>query len=339
MKKLLLFGAITFSLNIYAQTFGGGVTDIDGNNYTTVIIGNQEWMAENLRTSRYSNGDTIPNVTNGAQWSVLNSGAWAHFNHDNQYENPYGKLYNWYAVVDSNNVCPQGWHVPSKDEWIILIDTLGGANIAGGKLKSTGTQYWTNPNQGATNATGFSGLPGSYYDGLPWFNTGIIGHYWSSTEQSAGSAYDFVLTYNNTIFGEWADEKKFGFSVRCLSDCNLNLANTTQNGTQLTADQTGATYQWLDCDNNYAIINGETNQSYNPAGTGNYAVEVNMNGCVDTSACFLVAYTGIEELHQTEKELIKIVDFMGRETEFKPNTPLIFIYSDGTRERVMKLEE
>ena len=117
------------------------------------------------------------------------------------------------------------------------------------------------------------------------------------------------------------------------------LGAGSQNGTTLTADQTGATYQWLDCDNNYAVINGETNQSYTPAVTGNYAVEVNMNGCIDTSACFLVDYTGIEELFQTEKELIKIIDFMGRETEIKPNTPLIFIYSDGTRERVMKIEE
>ena len=87
------------------------------------------------------------------------------------------------------------------------------------------------------------------------------------------------------------------------------------------------------------IINGEINQSYTPAVTGNYAVEVTLNGCIDTSACFLVAYTGLEEIIQSEKELIKIIDFMGRETEFKPNTPLIFIYSDGTRERVMEIEE
>ena len=115
--------------------------------------------------------------------------------------------------------------------------------------------------------------------------------------------------------------------------------NVTQAGSLLTADQAGATYQWLDCDNNNQEINGEINQFYTPAVTGNYAIEVTLNGCVDTSACFLVDYTGIEELLQNKKELVKIVDFMGREAEFKPNTPLIFIYSDGTRERVMKIEE
>ncbi|MDG1147691.1 MAG: hypothetical protein P8N52_05235 [Crocinitomicaceae bacterium] len=107
----------------------------------------------------------------------------------------------------------------------------------------------------------------------------------------------------------------------------------------LIASQLEATYQWLNCDNGNTIINGETNQSYTPTSTGNYAVEVTLNGCIDTSACFLVAYTGLEEITQTEKKLTRIVDLMGRDTEFKPNTPLIFVYSDGTRERVMKLEE
>jgi len=127
--------------------------------------------------------------------------------------------------------------------------------------------------------------------------------------------------------------------IQDLYNADLNsTSKATQTGSVLSADQTGGVYQWLDCDNNYAILNGETNQSYTPAVTGNYAVEVNMNGCVDTSACFLVDYTGIEELTNGTVELVRIVDFMGRETEFKPNTPLIFIYSDGTRERVMEIE-
>ncbi len=132
----------------------------------------------------------------------------------------------------------------------------------------------------------------------------------------------------------------------CDSTVTLNLTinpipdnSVTQNGSELIANQLVAAYQWLDCDNNYAVINGEMNQSFTPDVTGNYAVEVNMNGCIDTSSCFLVDYTGIEELIQMEKELVKIVDFMGRETKYKPNTPLIFIYSDGTVERVMKLED
>lgn len=135
-------------------------------------------------------------------------------------------------------------------------------------------------------------------------------------------------------------------SLNCDSIITIDLTiyplpsvTVTQNGSLLTASQAGGTYQWLDCNNSYSVINGETNQSYTPAETGNYAIEVNINGCIDTSACFLVDYTGIEELNSANKELVKIIDFMGRETEFKSNTPLIFIYSDGTRERVMKIEE
>ncbi len=132
----------------------------------------------------------------------------------------------------------------------------------------------------------------------------------------------------------------------CDSTVTLNLTitpspnnNVTQVSTELIADQSGATYQWLDCDDNFSYVFGETGQSFTPVVTGNYAVEVNLNGCMDTSTCYLIDYTGLGELIQSEKELIKIIDVMGRETEFKPNTPLIFIYSDGTIERVMKLEE
>lgn len=153
---------------------------------------------------------------------------------------------------------------------------------------------------------------------------------------------NFAQGYQYNLNGKIDD---IGLWERVLDQCEIidlytsgMLDAGSQNGSVLTANQTGATYQWLDCDNNYAVINSETNQSYTPAVTGNYAVEVNMNGCVDTSDCFLVDHTGIEELLQKEKELVMILDFMGRETEFKPNTPLIFIYSDGTRERVMKLE-
>lgn len=122
---------------------------------------------------------------------------------------------------------------------------------------------------------------------------------------------------------------------------NPNPDNTvTQTGPTLTSNESAALYQWLDCDNSYAVIAGATNASYTPTNiTGNYAVEVNLNGCIDTSACFLVDYTGIEELSNEKKELLMIIDLMGRETEYRPNTPLIFIYSDGTRERVMKIED
>ena len=127
--------------------------------------------------------------------------------------------------------------------------------------------------------------------------------------------------------------------IQDLYNAGLNsVVNTvSQTGPQLDADQTGAIYQWLDCDNGNQPINGETNQSYTSTVTGNYAVEVNMNGCIVTSSCYLVDYTGIEELNAEGQVLIKITDLMGRETKFKPNTPLLYIYSDGTIERKFEL--
>ena len=109
-------------------------------------------------------------------------------------------------------------------------------------------------------------------------------------------------------------------------------------GATLTVNETGAVYQWVDCDNGNAAISGETNQSFTATTTGNYAVVVTVNNCSDTSSCTLVDFTSVDELSAPDKELVKIIDFTGRETQFRPNTPLIFIYSDGTRERVMKVE-
>ncbi|NRA10384.1 MAG: LamG domain-containing protein [Crocinitomicaceae bacterium] len=138
-----------------------------------------------------------------------------------------------------------------------------------------------------------------------------------------------------------------GFWDRLLTECEIMELynaqttinnNVTQAGALLTADQAGATYQWLDCDNSYAVIPGEIIQTYTPAVTGNYAVEVSMNGCVDTSACYLVDYSGVEELHIGTKELVKITDLMGRETPFGKNRVLIYVYSDGTTERIFEFE-
>ena len=109
----------------------GSVTDIDGNTYRTIVIGEQEWMAENLMVEHYANGDWIPNVTNDAQWGNLSTGAWCYYNNDPQFECPYGKLYNWYTVADPRNVCPTGWHVPTDAEYTILTNYLGGAGPVG----------------------------------------------------------------------------------------------------------------------------------------------------------------------------------------------------------------
>lgn len=197
----------------------GSVTDIDGNTYNTIVIGNQEWMAENLRTTTYANGDPIPNVTDTTQWQGLTTGAWAHYNNDNQYENPYGKLYNFYTVDDPRNVCPTGWHVPTDAEWTVLTDYLGGVNVAGGKMKSTGMQYWSSPNTDATNESGFSGLPGGYRlnDGT-YYGIGFSGLWWSSTEDVTYSAWSRSLHYSNGVYYRGSSNKASGHSVRCLRD-------------------------------------------------------------------------------------------------------------------------
>jgi uncharacterized protein (TIGR02145 family) len=199
----------------------------DGYTYSSVHLGNgQEWMTENLKTVVYANGDSIPNVTNPNQWSLLSTGAWVHYNNDSQFENPHGKLYNWFTVVDPRNVCPTGWHVPTDVEWSILINYLepnadGGdiPNTAGGRMKSTGTQYWLTPNTDATNESGFSGLPGGVrnYNGT-FENIGVDGLWWSSTEFVTNYAWNRYLSYGDGNISRSGNDKTIGFSVRCLKD-------------------------------------------------------------------------------------------------------------------------
>jgi uncharacterized protein (TIGR02145 family) len=209
---------------------GPGVTDINGNNYSTIILGNgQEWMAENLRTNTYANGDTIPNVTGNPAWFQLTTGAWAHYQNNASYENPYGKLYNWYAVADPRNVCPTGWHVPTDAEWNTLVGYLDPAYVpgsfesqsgtAGGMMKSTGTQYWQAPNTGATNESGFSGLSGGTRGTSGGFSyLGNSGYWWSASEIGPENALDRYLYYGSADIFRNNPNKIDGLSVRCLRD-------------------------------------------------------------------------------------------------------------------------
>jgi uncharacterized protein (TIGR02145 family) len=205
---------------------GPGVT-YNGYNYPTIILGNgQEWMAQNLRTTTYANGDPISNVTDSLQWGNLSTGAWCYYNNSSQYENPYGKLYNWYAVADIRNVCPAGWHIPTESEWnslLVYLDTsaVGSfSSLAGGKMKSIGTQYWQSPNTGATNQSGFSGFPGGIRSGISggFANLGPYGYWWSFTVYNTSQAFGYVLQYQNQNAGYNLHSKKDGLSVRCLKD-------------------------------------------------------------------------------------------------------------------------
>ena len=202
----------------------GSVKDIDGNVYKTVKIGNQWWMAENLKVTHYRNGDAIPNRTDDDEWDSSTGGCCS-YNNDTTNFRIYGGLYNWFAVNDSRNLAPEGWHVPTDDEWHELVDYLGGDTHAGGKMKSTGTitggdGLWRGSNENATNETGFSALPGGYryshgvFDGL-----GSNSYFWSSTESRGGNAWHRYLYYGKSdIYRDDSDWRQAGYSVRCVAD-------------------------------------------------------------------------------------------------------------------------
>jgi len=186
---------VTFS-GTYIEEGGpdstGTVTDIDGNVYKTVKIGNQWWMAENLKVTRYRNGDPIPNITDNHTWVDLSTGAYCNYNNDISNVATYGRLYNWYAVDESRNIAPAGWHVPTDDEWKQLEIYLGMSPTEadethwrgtdeGGKLKETGTTHWYSPNTGATNESGFTALPGGYRVSGGFSSLGFGAYFWSST--------------------------------------------------------------------------------------------------------------------------------------------------------------
>ncbi len=202
------------------------MTDQEGNEYKTIVIGTQEWMAENLKTSIYRNGEAIANVTDNTQWVGLTTGAYCYYNYDSIYDCPYGKLYNWFAAADPRNLCPTGWHVPTDAEWNVLIIYLDpnadwGGNIpnnAGGKMKSIGTQSWFPPNTGATNESGFSGLPSGARLYNQFSPIGNAGYWWSTTEVESFDAWSRFMNYTNGYAYQQVNLKINGFAVRCLRD-------------------------------------------------------------------------------------------------------------------------
>jgi len=215
---------------------GPNVTDIDGNVYASVTNCSQTWTQRNLNVSKYSDGTPIPLVTSLSQWANLTTGAWCYNNNDPNSEAVYGKLYNWYAVAGiydaaslanpalRKKLAPSGWHVRTDAEWTQLIDCLGGEDIAGGKMKSTGavqagTGLWQSPNTGASNLSGFTGLPGGCrrYDGT-FLIIGYDGYWWSSSEYDTSDAWVSSLDYNYTNSSTGEASKKSGYSVRCIRD-------------------------------------------------------------------------------------------------------------------------
>ncbi len=210
--------------NVVSFTTSIPITDIDGNVYKTVIIGTQTWMVENLKTTKYRNGENIANVTDNTAWAALSTGAWCDYSNSVANGTKYGHLYNWYAVADSRNIAPTGWHVPSDAEWTTLTNYLGGESVAGGKLKEAGTLNWQTPNTAATNSTGFSALPGGcrndYAVGAIYMLTSVgHGYWWTSSQSSATTAWNISMHFDISDVGRDNGMSKFvGCSVRCVKD-------------------------------------------------------------------------------------------------------------------------
>ena len=195
----------------------GLVLDMEGNEYRTRRIGNQVWMTENLKATKYNNGNIIPYVPDVTQWTNLVADGLCWYENNASYKETYGALYNWYTV-SKGNLCPEGWHVPTDAEWASLETFLGGISIAGGKMKEEGTLHWQSPNTGATNESGFTGLPGGYrdLDGV-YHAIGRYGEWWTSTG-STDAAWDRHLVNDITSIVRSSNDKNDGFSVRCIQD-------------------------------------------------------------------------------------------------------------------------
>ncbi|HDR88604.1 MAG TPA: hypothetical protein ENN63_03110 [Bacteroidetes bacterium] len=196
----------------------GILTDVENNSYGIIKIGTQWWMTENLKATKYNDGDDIPLVEDYT-WSDLDTPGYCYYQNDQAtYGELYGALYNWHAV-NTGKLCPDGWHVPSDEEWKVLTDFLGGIDVAGGKMKETGTEHWLDPNTGATNESGFTGLPGGDRSSSGAFGTDeTTGHWWSSTELTTLNSWCRGLHYDNDDVNERYYYKRGGFSVRCVRD-------------------------------------------------------------------------------------------------------------------------
>jgi len=197
----------------------GPVTDVDGNTYKTIKIGTQIWMKENLKTKRFIDGTEIPLVTDSISWGKLATPGYCWYNNDEAgYKDPYGALYNGYAVSDSN-LCPAGWHIPSTEEWQVLITFSGDSITGGGSLKESGTDHWFAPNKGADNSSGFTALAAGirYLEG-PYASVLYYTSIWSSTETGNDNQWYIGLYYGDAKVIMNNRSKKYGFSVRCIKD-------------------------------------------------------------------------------------------------------------------------
>jgi uncharacterized protein (TIGR02145 family) len=221
---IMTFAVLMNTISLMAQE-RGIVTDLrDGKTYKTVKIGTQTWTAENLDAITFINGDPIPEAKTKGEWQSFTDNkkaAWCYYDNDPGNGKKYGKLYNWFAVIDPRGLAPKGWHIPANEEWSVLTTFLGGENVAGTKMKSTTGWYM---NSLATDESGFSGLPGGYRnDNGTFILMNISGFWWSSTEDTEETlnAWFRYLYYGSASVYRYSGRlsyKQLGLTVRCLRD-------------------------------------------------------------------------------------------------------------------------
>lgn len=203
----------------------GTVTDIDGNIYNTVTIGTQCWMLENLKTTKYRNGDPIQHVMDSTTLSSISTGAYCEYGFNSINSMVYGKMYNLFSIIDSRNIAPDGWHVPTQQDWETLITYLGGDDEAGGKLKEEGTSHWISPNY-ASNSSYFTALPGGgSYDIGTFGGKETLALFWSSTIVPGGTSepedhgyYILLQNNSNAVTTSGYGRGMCALSVRCVKD-------------------------------------------------------------------------------------------------------------------------
>ena len=205
------------------------ITDIEGNIYKTVKINDQWWMAQNLATTTFRDGSPILNITEDTDWEFLSDAAYSWYENDlENYGNTYGALYNWYAV-NTEKLCPSGWHVSTDEEWTQLTEYLGGESAAQNKLKEMGSSHWLTPNTESSDEFGFTALPGGHrWDDAGWFDgNGLESYWWTSTfaddelyidligERGGHALCRQMVRNHNFRTAYWITQ---GLSIRCVKD-------------------------------------------------------------------------------------------------------------------------
>ena len=292
-----------YSNEVSFTTLGGEtVTDYDGNIYQIITIGTQTWMAENIKTTHFANGEFIPLITDNATWTGSITGAYCWYNNnETTYKDIYGALYNWYTVVDGRSVCPTGWKVPSDSEWTTLITFIGGANIAGGKLKEAGTSHWNGLNADGTDEFGFTALPGGFrledgnYDLL-----GDAARFWTSMEENSAYSKGINIDRYSSEILNYSYRKKYGFSIRCIKG-NPVLKPIVNTNAILNINETSATVGGdVTSDGGDAVTgkgiyygtstNPETTGTKLQIGSGTGTFSTSLTGLIEGTTYYVKAY-------------------------------------------------